>query len=147
MLGGRAGKDGVRLFEEGEEVRFRIKVPRECYVGVWSVNDDGSIAQLFPNSREPNHRFAAGEERVVPTLAVVEAMPPINPKGIDRLWVEASTTAWDPVEGERKGPFTLFNEERNRKKWVEQRRGLRVRPDVALSEKVLPFQVEPRRNP
>jgi hypothetical protein len=122
-----------------ETVRFRIKVDRAAYVGVWTVEADG-VYQLFPNAQESIHLFQAGEERIVPRLGA-EAVPS---RDIDRVLVEASTKPWNPVEGQRQGPFLLFQEDREREALAVELRGLRLNTPAALSEKVLPYLVKPR---
>jgi hypothetical protein len=132
------GADGIVRLREGDEVKFRIKSGKAAYVGIWSINADGTIAQLFPNADEKDHLFKPGEERVVPqTRAEAE-----ESKGIDWIWVQASTKAWDPDQGERAGPFLLFRTDRDRGQWA-QRRGIRLRPEWTLAEKVQKFRVEP----
>jgi hypothetical protein len=140
MVGGRPGDNGVWRLNSGDVVRFQIKVAREAYVGVWSVNGNGTRSQLFPNDDEKDHLFQAGQERMVPRTET-EALPS---QGTDYLWVQASTKPWAPDEGKRVGPFLLFQTERQRHEWAQRRREIRLRPAGALSEAVLPFQVSPR---
>jgi tRNA A-37 threonylcarbamoyl transferase component Bud32 len=137
MVGGRQGDDGVRRLKPGEEVRLKIAVASKAYVGVWSVNGDGTISQLFPNAWEKDHLFQPGQPRVVPqTRAIAE-----ESKGLDRIWVQASTHPWEPSEGERVGPFVLFQTEREREGWAQRRRGVRLQPMGTLAEAVVKFQV------
>jgi hypothetical protein len=137
MIGGREGEDGVRRLKPGEEVRLKIQVASKAYVGVWSVNGDGTIAQLFPNTEEQDHLFEPGKPRVVPqTRAIAE-----ESKGLDRMWIQASTLPFEPSEGERVGPFELFKTERDREAWAKRRRGVRLEPKGTLGEKVIKFQV------
>ncbi len=129
--------------EEGEIVKFRVKVARKAYVGIWTVEADGTVLQLFPNKGDPNHLFEADKEREAPADSDI-AVPSV---GVDQVWVEASTKHWDPVEGERQGPFLLFKKARHKKGWLAQRRDLRgLRPaGQLLSETVLRYRVKPRR--
>ena len=62
-------------------------------------------------------------------------------KGIDWIWVQSSSKAWDPDQGEREGPFLLFRTDRERGLWAH-RRGIRLRPEWTLAEKVQKFRVE-----
>jgi serine/threonine protein kinase len=153
MLGVQPGKDGVRLLREGQEVRFRIKVEREAYVAVWSINADGTIYQLFPNAWEREHRFKKGEERVVPSPEAgvsVEAEQSNLPRAVDQVWVEASTEPWkwDAVGQKGDGPWLLFPPGEVRQKWGKERvllRNLKLKPHVALAEQVLKYHVGPAR--
>jgi hypothetical protein len=139
LLGAAPADGGVYRLRSGDTVRFRVKAERECCVGVWTVEADGTVVQLFPNDDEPDNHFQAGEERVVPK-AGAEAVPSA---GLDRVWVQASRRPWATPEGRKEGPFLLFSAERERKAWEGQRRGLRLKADQALSEKVLDYQVSP----
>jgi hypothetical protein len=140
LIGGRPGEDGVRQLVAEEVVKFKVKVDRDAYVGVWSVNGNGTLSQLFPNENEKDHLFKAGQARLVP-LTEAEATPST---GTDHIWVQASTKPWDPDEGERVGPFLLFQTQRQREQWARSRRDIRLRPAGTLSEAVLPFRVSPR---
>jgi hypothetical protein len=108
-------------------------------VGIWTVEADGTVLQLFPNAGEQDHKFRKGEERVVPRQAKIEA---VASAGIDHVWVQASRRFWEPVEGQRQGPFSWFKTERDRAALAGLQRGLRVREN--LSEKILKYQVGPR---
>src|SRR5262249_8623367 len=142
-LGGRAGTDGVRELEAGEPVRFRVKVARPSYVGIWTVDAKGYVVQLFPYKGE-RHLLRAGEERDVPA-DVLRAVPSRRP---ELIWVEASTKYWEPLAGELHGPFELFRADRDRLAWVHQREQLRtlVQDDeVGLAEAVLRYRVHSGR--
>ena len=129
--------DGHFRLKPEEEVKFRIKVDKAAYVGVWSVNADGPVAQLFPNENEPDNRFKAGQERLVPSTRTA-AEPSAREEWV---WVQASTKPWEVEKGEKVGPFALFTEERARA-WDRKRRSIQLRPDAELAEKVLWYRVE-----
>ena len=134
---------GVVPVEEGEKVRFRVWVARNAFVGIWTVEADGTVLQLFPTKHDPNHRFLAGQAREVPADGV-EAVPSV---GIDAIWVEASTKHWDPVTGERQGPFLLFKQARHKLRWAAQRhdvRGFRPAAGGGLAETVQRYRVAPQ---
>jgi hypothetical protein len=118
-------------------VRFEVAVEKAAYVGVWSVEADGTVLQLFPNKDDRNHSFKAGERRLVPAQGALAE----ESRGVEQLWVEASTEPWNPLKGEEVGPFELFRAEREQGKWQEQRRGLRLRRNLELSERVLSYRV------
>src|SRR5262249_10983600 len=142
-LGGRAGTDGVRELEAGETVRFRVKVARSAYVGIWTIDAKGYVTQLFLYKGE-SHLFRTGEPRDVPAVRLV-AVPSERP---ELIWVEASTKHWEPLAGELHGPFKLFKADRDRLAWVHQRQELRTLvhdDEVILAETVLRYQVRPGR--
>jgi hypothetical protein len=134
------GNDGLIRLRAGARVKFRIKVAQEAYVGIWSVNADGTVEQLFPNRDEPDHRFHKHVEQVVPQTNAVAV--PSKANGKDWVWVQASTEPWKPDEGRRKGPFLLFETLQERDQWAQRRRGITLDLGVKLSETVLTFRVE-----
>ena len=134
MVGGRVGKHDTLLLTEQDLVRFRIKVAQKSYVGVWTIEADGTVLQLFPNANETDHLFQANQERTVPAIGARAVVS----RGVDRVWIQASTKPWEPAAGERMGPLELFQQER------KESRGLRLE-DSMLSEQVLRYVVEPRR--
>jgi serine/threonine protein kinase len=132
--------DGLLRLKPDDEVKFRIKAGKDAYVGVWSVNADGPVSQLFPNENEPDNRFEAGQERLVPSTRT--AAEPSTRK--EWIWVQASTKPWKVEKGQQEGPFELFKADRARE-WARQRRSIQLRPDAALAEAVLWYRVEGRQ--
>jgi hypothetical protein len=142
MQGGARGSDGIIRLVEGEEVKFRIKVDRDAYVGIWTVNADGTVLQLFPNDWDKDHLFQASQPRIVPEKAHASAVLSL---GRDRIWVQASTERWEGAEGQRKGPFLIFQTAREQKEAAERVRGIiLMRPGTRLADKVLEYEVTQR---
>jgi hypothetical protein len=140
----RPGADGLVRLRADEAVKFRIKVGQAAYVGVWSVNSDGTIVQLFPNEDERDHKFAKDEERVVPRTNAFATETKGSAK-FEWVLVRASTRPLEVDNGRRGGdaPFLIFKAEAERRLWAQQR-GLERRPEVALAEAVLKYRVGPR---
>jgi serine/threonine protein kinase len=134
MIGGQAGQQDTLLLTAGDLVRFRVKVDTRSYVGVWTVEADGTIRQLFPNPDEVDHLFEPGKERVVPQVGA-RAVPS---QGVDRIWVAASTKSWNPDDGQHLGPLELFRQER------DHTRGMLLNSNLRLAEQVLKYVVKPR---
>jgi hypothetical protein len=145
------------LLDEGQEVAFQIQVEKDAYVGVWTVDAEGAITQVFPNEYERNHRLRARGLRTVPSPDhmpkdqdyVIEAIPSARTEWV---WVVASTEPWDELKGRQKGPFLVFENAQERPEGERQLRGLRVkliarRGKVFVAEKVLPYRVSPRPGP
>jgi eukaryotic-like serine/threonine-protein kinase len=136
------GPDGVLQLRAGQFLRFRVKVEKDAYVGIWTINSDGSVHQLFPNEKEKDHFFPKGVPWVVPETEAV-AVECEGETPYDWVWVQASTRPWDPDQGQRDGPFLLFKSDRELGQWGEQRGEIRLRSDP-LAEAVLKFRVVPR---
>jgi hypothetical protein len=149
MLASRPGANGVRELVEGQEVRFRIEVERDAYVGLWTIDPDGSIVQLFPSRFDPDHKIRAKQARTLPGgdyQIIAEGV-----RGTEQVRVVASTEFWDPIRGQQQGPFWLFKTGEERQQWERQLRGLvlkatRPQAKVALAEEVLRYQVVPAGN-
>jgi serine/threonine protein kinase len=146
-----ASKDGVLQLEAGA-VTIRVKVERDAYVGIWSYDSDGIPTQIFPNKHEPNHRLQAGIVYTIPGNDRYEYETEPS-RGVEHLWVVASTRRWDALKGEEMGPFTIFRspEEKHRMQdhlqriiRIKKRTGSDLAPE-AVSEKVLPMRILPRK--
>jgi hypothetical protein len=134
------GPDGLLRLRAGDEVKFRITVARQAYVGIWAFNADGPIWQLFPNKKEQDHRFRPNEERVVPEVEMPEAEVSL---GMEWILVQASAHPWDPDEGRRENLFLVFNTDRERALLVPRLRGVRPKSEEERVEAVLRYCVDP----
>lgn len=54
------------VYRIGEEMILRISASLDCWVTVFNVYADGTVAVLLPNARMPNNRVVAGTPFVVP---------------------------------------------------------------------------------
>jgi predicted Ser/Thr protein kinase len=138
MLDSRPGPDGVLRLVTGQEVRFRVTVERDAYVGLWTFDPQGKAVQLFPNEAEPDHLVKAGEPRTVPgkDYAIVAEAG----SGIEQVRVVASARPWDVRLGQREGPFRLFKTGAELAE-LEQQRGLVLRSKTAVAEESLKYRV------
>jgi serine/threonine protein kinase len=133
------GPDGLIRLRPGGEVKFKVKVAQEAYVGIWAIDAGGTeIQELFPNENEKDHLFRQDQERQVP-VTTAEA---VASKGTDWVWILASKRPWDPLEGHRQGPFHLFQDLQEREQWENRQRTIRLRTGGALAEEVLRFRVD-----
>jgi tRNA A-37 threonylcarbamoyl transferase component Bud32 len=156
----RPGPQGRRILTEGDRVVFRITAERDAYVGLWTIEADGTIIQLFPNKDEPNNYVRAGRTRELPGKGKPNPFDPkaTAPNRADALWCVASTHPWDPLLGQQEGPFVVFNNPNERKEALrfmrDLQRGIRLRVEnketAAVSVKsilhiVLPDKREGRK--
>jgi tRNA A-37 threonylcarbamoyl transferase component Bud32 len=143
MIGGEKTEADVYRLRQRQEIEFRIETDRDAYVGLWNVDPDGTIVQLFPNQYEKDNLVRAGIPRTVPRSDIVCRAKPT--RGAARVWVVASTRQWDSLKGEREGPFLIFKTPAQRKQWVAAR-GFdieRRRTDL-VSEAMLLYRVADR---
>jgi predicted Ser/Thr protein kinase len=140
MVGGRPGPDGVLGLVAGQEVRFRVTVERDAYVGLWTFDPQGRATQLFPNDDEPDHLVKAGQPRTVPgkDYAIVAEAG----SGVEQVRVVASSKPWNLRLGQREGPFRLFKT-RAELDQLEQQRGLVLKAKAAVAEEALKYRVAP----
>jgi hypothetical protein len=152
LLGGREGAEGLRVFREDEPARYRIQTERDAYVGIWTVGPDGTVVQLFPNEYEPEYLVRANQPRLVPGNDRYTIDATASPPGkAEVLRVVAATRRWEPLKGEKVGPFVILRD--GGKQLEEHLRGFKIRPkpaperaaaEDAVAEEALPFQVLPR---
>ncbi|MFO0945753.1 MAG: serine/threonine-protein kinase [Planctomycetota bacterium] len=149
MVGSADGKGSSRVLEVGKPVKFDIQVAKDAYVGVWVVNADGSVMQLFPSEFETDNLVKAGEVRTVPGNANYDILSTPS-TGPEYVRVIASTTPWDPIEGTRNGPYVVFESAKQKSELQGHLRGMVLKPKddkTEVSEVVLPFQVSPSKAP
>jgi tRNA A-37 threonylcarbamoyl transferase component Bud32 len=140
MLDSRPGPDGVLRLVAGQEVRFRVMVERDAYVGLWTFDPQGKAVQLFPNDAEPDHLVKAGQPRTVPgkDYAIVAEAG----SGVELVRVVASARPWDLRLGQQDGPFRLFKTGADLAQ-LDQQRGLVLRSKTAVAEESLKYRVVP----
>jgi hypothetical protein len=135
-------KKGLVQFVEAQKFIVEIVADRDCYLGVWYIDDAGTVVQLFPNEHEPDHHIRAGKPRRIPGDDSYAIEATIS-KTTERLHVVASTKRWNPFAGETVGPYVVFSGSK-KKEWKSQVRGLTiVKPNQsnAVAEKIIPFRV------
>jgi hypothetical protein len=147
MLGARRDESGELRLVEGNRVRFQIKADRNAYVGIWNVPPEGPILQVFPNKWEPDNRVKAGQLREVPGMQKYTIDAELS-RGVEQVWVVASTVAWDPIQGQQEGPYVVFKTPAEREGWknrLREIRGFRLRPTEkgtpAVAEEILRYRV------
>jgi hypothetical protein len=133
LLGGSSGEDGIRSLTAGDRLQVSVLARQDAYVGVWTVDADGTIVQLFPNTQDPDPFIKAGQERLVPRQGARTV--PTEGRSPDRIWVVAVSERWEPTFDPPEGDFQRFLTESGRRRW----RGARL---TDLAEAVLEYHVE-----
>lgn len=83
---------GVRSFELGTTIEFRVRTEREGYLTLVDLGTDGTVTVIFPNAWEENNFVSAGQDVVLPSPAMIrddvvfEAQPPVG-RGIVRAFL------------------------------------------------------------
>jgi hypothetical protein len=150
MLGARHGPGGILEVDEGQKVQFRIEVDRDAYVGLWTIDAEGTIVQLFPSRYERDHLVRARQQRIIPA-GNYGIFAEIG-KGSDQVRVVAASQFWDPIRGQENGPFWIFKTAEERANWDRCVRGLVLKPlgdqgKLAVAEDAIRYEVKPARNP
>jgi hypothetical protein len=138
VIGGHPEENGVIVIPPKALCQFKVHVEEKAFVSVWSIEADGTIIKLFPNRLDTQDLFDAHEERTVPQLYKVRAVPS---SGVDRLWVVASEERWSPTGGNQAGDLIQFTKEHERLGWVEKLRGMRGEESTRVSEVRLRYKV------
>jgi hypothetical protein len=156
-VGGRRDEDGGLLLNVGNDVAFQVTPSRTAYLGLWCVDDEGAVTQLFPNKWETDHRITGRETRTVPGVPryAIRALSPS--KRPEKVIVFASTKRWEPPAPERhrgagpEGGYIIFATPDERQEFDELLRGLELvakepGPDgepPGSAKVVLPYLVRP----
>lgn len=152
VLGQPQPSKGVYSFVVEKPIALRLESTRDAYVGIWSLESDGTVRQILPNDYEDSYFVKAGQPRIVPGNNKYDYIPMLN-KQTEHLRIVASTEKWDPVKGEKEGPFILFRG-LAAKNWDSSQRAVIARerkmpqrgmPTAEVSEVILPYQVKPAR--
>jgi serine/threonine protein kinase len=137
--GGQLHDHGTIPLVKGQRFHLAVRVARDAYVSVWSIEADGRIVKVFPNEKDKQDLFKAGEDHVVPKGFTIEAVPSV---GEDRLWVIATAEPWTPPGGREQDDLLAFTKAREKLDWVE--RGMRLKEEnSAVSEMRFRYRVAP----
>jgi hypothetical protein len=120
-------------------LRLRIEATRDCYVGLWHIDHEQRIVQLFPNEYQPDHFLAANRLLEVPVADAAQVPLAQRSAQPQFLHLVAATNRWEPQRG--KEPFAVFDAAA-REKWVEQVQGLTRSSEGQVTELVLPLTVK-----
>jgi hypothetical protein len=141
LLGARPGEKGFRL-RAGSGVRVQVEVDQDAHVGIWTVEDDGVIVQLFPYEQEGDTLVKAGVPRTIPDPAFPDFVAEPGDRG--HLHVVASTAPLEQYSQKILGRLT-FKTADEQKALNQAIRGLRHRPMVKIADDVIPYTVVPTR--
>jgi hypothetical protein len=65
-LAGKVEPDGKLQLARGDTIRLKLEVSRDAYVTVWSLSEDGKVAQVFPAPGHDAIRLRAKETHQLP---------------------------------------------------------------------------------
>ena len=92
-------KDGeVPTYRVGEEIRVSVRVDRDAYVYLFSLQPDGSVTQILPNRYSDDNRLSAGETRTFPPSGAGYVFNTEPPTGLSKVVAVASTRELDTRE-------------------------------------------------
>jgi predicted Ser/Thr protein kinase len=95
-VGHPRGAAGPLLFTLGSNVAFQVTPSRTAYLGLWCVDDEGVVTQLFPNKWESDHLLTGGQTRTVPGSPRYAIRAVSLSKRPEKVIVFASTKRWEP---------------------------------------------------
>ena len=92
-------KDGeVPTYRIGEEIRISVRVDRQAFVYLFSIQPDGSVTQILPNRFSDDNRLEAGETRTYPPQNAGYVYNVEPPTGLSKVVAVASTRELDTRE-------------------------------------------------
>lgn len=88
----------VPSYRVGEEIRVSVRVDRDAYVYLYSLEPDGTVTQILPNRFTSQNRLSAGETRTFPPSGAGYVFNVDPPTGLSKVVAVASTRQLDTVE-------------------------------------------------
>jgi hypothetical protein len=128
VVGATPDPSGQLTLVEGEKVVLRVEADRDCYLGVWQIDPQGKVTQLFPSKYDPDHLVRAGHARSIPGKAGYAIRASLA-QGPEYLFLAASTHPWELQAGQHVGPYAVFETPAERTRWEEKVRGLDLTPE------------------
>ena len=89
-------KDGeVPTYRVGEEIQVGVRVDRDAFVYLFSLQPDGSVTQILPNRFSDDNYLRAGETRTFPPSGAGYVFNTEPPTGLSKVVAVASTRELD----------------------------------------------------
>jgi hypothetical protein len=88
----------VPSYRVGEEIRVSVRVDRDAYVYLYSLEPDGTVTQILPNRFTSDNRLRAGETRTFPPSGAGYVFNVDPPMGLSKVVAVASTRQLDTEE-------------------------------------------------
>lgn len=85
----------VPSYRIGEEIRIGVRVDRDAYVYLFSLQPDGSVTQILPNRFSSDNYLRAGETRTYPPSGAGYVFNVDPPTGLSKVVAVASTRELD----------------------------------------------------
>lgn len=88
----------VPTYRVGEEIRIGVRVDRDAYVYLFSLQPDDSVTQILPNRFSEDNYLRAGETRTYPPSGAGYVFNVDPPTGLSKVVAVASTRELDTRE-------------------------------------------------
>jgi serine/threonine protein kinase len=138
-------EDGVHLLQDGQPISLDIVADQDAHFAIWTLEEGGSIHQLFPNDKEPDNTLKAGEHRLIPSPQTKWDFTPTAAKGVEYIRVLASNRPLALASAvERGGDFLRFTQQVG--DFDTMLRGIKsaAPPEQKNGEALIPFHVQPK---
>lgn len=81
----------VPSYRVGEEIRISVRVDRDAFVYLYSLQPDGTVTQILPNRFDDEHFLRAGQTRTYPPSGAGYVFNVEPPTGLSKVVAVAST--------------------------------------------------------
>jgi hypothetical protein len=88
----------VPSYRVGEEIRVSVRVDRDAYVYLYSLEPDGTVTQILPNRFTSDHFLRGGQTRTFPPSGAGYVFNVDPPTGLSKVVAVASTRQLDTQE-------------------------------------------------
>lgn len=85
----------VPTYRVGEEIRISVRVDRDAYVYLYSLQPDGTVTQILPNRFDDEHFLRSGQTRTYPPSGAGYVFNVEPPTGLSKVVAVASTRELD----------------------------------------------------
>jgi len=149
IIGHPVGEHGTVAMTVGERAAFRIVAERDCYVGIWYIDENGKVTRLCPREDGMALLLAADEPQTFPgdderPIRVTPA------QGTEYLHVVALSVPWEAPADAQQVPVTPDDLDawKIRDRGVEYVKGMVDGEDPAqsprMAEQLLALEIRPQ---
>lgn len=144
ILNARSGSPSEGyVLHDGDRFRLEIKVPRDVYLEIWFLQENGQPIQFLPNAHQTDNHLSEGKH-VIPSADAKYDFRVSKSQGAEYVYLIASTARLPLIPGgDPRDTFRILRTPEQKKQWQQTRGGEIVeRPaaSVEVAETILEIE-------